>query len=294
MADDNKIIDGKSISKQILAEIKDNLSTSKVKPGLALILVGHNPASEIYVKMKGKACEELGYYSVTDKLPETISEEELIRRINEYNGNPDIHGILVQLPLPKHINELRILETVNYKKDVDGFNPVNSGRLVSGEKCFVPCTPAGILELLLRSGVETSGENAVVIGRSNIVGKPVAILLMQKNKNANATVTVCHSATRDIAEHTRRADIIIAAIGRANFLKPAMIKEGCVIIDVGINRIEDKSAKNGYRIAGDVDYNGCYPKASRITPVPGGVGPMTIAMLMRNTFLSASGEIYPS
>jgi len=259
-----------------------------------LILVGSNPASEIYVRMKGKTCEELGYYSITDRLPETISESELLEKISQYNSDEKIHGILVQLPLPPHINELKVLESVNHKKDVDGFDPVNSGRLVIGEKCFVPCTPAGIIELLIRSNVPTSGKSVVVIGRSSIVGRPVAILLMQKNKNANATVTVCHSATTDISEHTRRADIIIAAIGKANFVKPDMIKEGCTIIDVGINRVEDKTTKTGYRIVGDVDYAGCYPKVSKITPVPGGVGPMTIAMLMKNTLLSALGEIYPN
>lgn len=293
MSDDKKIIDGKSISLQILSEIRDKLSGTKIKPGLALLLAGSNPASEIYVKMKGKTCDELGFYSVTDKLPESISEKDLLGKIDEYNNDERIHGILVQMPLPKHINELKILESVNYKKDVDGFNPINSGRLLIGEKCFVPCTPAGIVELLLRSGIKISGKNAVVIGRSNIVGKPVAILLMQKNNDTNATVTVCHSATRNIPEYTTKADIIIAAMGRANFLKPDMIQEGCVIIDVGINRIEDKSAKNGFRIVGDVDYDGCYPKVSKITPVPGGVGPMTIAMLMKNTLLSALGEVYP-
>lgn len=290
--EDNKIIDGKAISKKILSELKEKLAQRKIKPGLVLILVGNNPSSEIYVKMKGRACEELGYYSVTDKFPDNMSEIELLDKIQKYNSDEKIHGILVQLPLPEHINELKILESVNYKKDVDGFNPVNSGRLVIGEKCFVPCTPAGIIELLLRSGVKIKGKNAVIIGRSNIVGKPVSILLMQKNKNTNATVTVCHSATKNISEHTKKADIIVAAMGKANFLKPEMIQEGCVIIDVGINRIEDKSAKNGYRIVGDVDYAGCYPKVSKITPVPGGVGPMTIAMLMYNTYLSSAGEIY--
>ncbi|MGH2575384.1 MAG: bifunctional 5,10-methylenetetrahydrofolate dehydrogenase/5,10-methenyltetrahydrofolate cyclohydrolase, partial [Ignavibacteria bacterium] len=251
--EENKIIDGKAISKQILSEIKDRLSSSKITPGLAFILVGNNPASGVYVRMKGKACDELGYYSVTDKLHENISESELLERISEYNSNEKIHGILVQLPLPKHIDEMKIIEKIDYRKDVDGFHPVNAGRMVIGEKCFIPCTPAGIIEILVRSGIQTEGKNAAVIGRSNIVGRPVAILLMRKNKNANCTVTVCHSATVNISEHTKKADIIIAAIGKANYLKSNMIKENCVIIDVGINRIEDKTSKSGYKIVGDVD-----------------------------------------
>lgn len=288
----DKNIDGRAISTQILSELKDKVSSTGTKPGLALILVGNNPASEIYVRMKGKTCQELGYFSVTEKLPENTSEDELLDRINRFNSDSEIHGILVQLPLPKHLNEQRVVEKIHYKKDVDGLNPMNSGRLISGEKCFVPCTPAGIMELLHRSGVEVSGKNAVVIGRSNIVGKPVAALLMQKNRNANATVTICHSGTKDIGAYTKMADIIITAMGSPCFLKADMVSDGCVIIDVGTNRIEDKTRKSGYRLVGDVDYEACYPKASRITPVPGGVGPMTIAMLMKNTYLSAVGEIY--
>jgi methylenetetrahydrofolate dehydrogenase (NADP+)/methenyltetrahydrofolate cyclohydrolase len=288
----DKNIDGRAISNQILSELKDKVSATGIKPGLALILVGNDPASEIYVRMKGKTCQELGYFSVTEKLAESTSEIELLDRINRFNSESVIHGILVQLPLPKHLNEQRVVEAIDYKKDVDGLNPMNSGRLISGEKCFVPCTPAGIMELLHRSGIEVSGKNAVVIGRSNIVGKPIVALLMQKKKNANATVTVCHSGTKDIGAYTKMADIIITAMGSACFLKADMVSEGCVIIDVGTNRIEDKTKKSGYRLVGDVDYEACYPKASRITPVPGGVGPMTIAMLMKNTYLSAIGEIY--
>ena len=289
---DSKIIDGKSISEEIISEIKAELSRSKITPGLALVLVGNNPASEIYVKMKEKKCAELGYYSIVNRQPETISEAELFSIISGYNNDPKIHGILIQLPLPSHINEMNVLEAVDYRKDVDGFHPVNAGRLMIGEKCYMPCTPAGIFELLKRYNVDTSGKNAVVIGRSNIVGKPIANILLQKAKGANCTVTVTHSATQDIASHTRRADIIVAAIGKANFLTGDMIKEGVVIVDVGINRIDDSSAKKGYRVVGDVDYASCYPKASLITPVPGGVGPMTIAMLLKNTLDSALKKIY--
>jgi methylenetetrahydrofolate dehydrogenase (NADP+)/methenyltetrahydrofolate cyclohydrolase len=289
---DKKIIDGKIVSAAITEEIKNELKTINVMPGLALILVGNNPASEIYVKMKSKKCAELGFYSVIDRQADSISELELLWLINKYNDDHKIHGILIQLPLPKHINEMKILEAVDYRKDVDGFHPINAGRLVIGEKCFRPCTPAGIHELLVRYKVNTSGKNAVVIGRSNIVGKPVANILMQKANGANATVTVCHSATENISEYTRHADIIIAAIGKANFVTGDMIKDGAVIIDVGINRVDDQAQPKGYKIAGDVNYEECYQKASMITPVPGGVGPMTIAMLMKNTLDSATGKIY--
>lgn len=287
-----KIIDGKLIASQITDEIKKQTSVLDVIPGLALILVGNNPASEIYVKMKSKKCAELGFYSVIERKPETTSETELLELIHKFNKDDKIHGILIQLPLPKHINEMNVLEAVDYRKDVDGFHPVNAGRLMIGEKCFLPCTPAGIHELLIRYNVETSGKNAVVIGRSNIVGKPIANILLQKAKGANCTVTICHSATENISEYTQKADIIIAAIGKANFLKGNMIKEGAVIIDVGINRIEDLTLPKGYKVVGDADYDECYPKASLITPVPGGVGPMTIALLMKNTLDSAMKRIY--
>ena len=288
----DKIIDGKLVSEQITKEIKTELQNLNIRPGLALILVGNNPASEIYVKMKEKKCAELGYYSIVNRQPDTISETDLLGLIIKYNADSKIHGILIQLPLPKHINEMKILEAVDYRKDVDGFHPINAGRLLIGEKCFQPCTPAGIHELLLRYNVETSGKNAVVLGRSNIVGKPIANILMQKNKGANATVTVCHSATPNITDYTIHADIIIAAIGKANFVTADMIKDEVVIIDVGINRIEDKSSTKGYKVVGDVNFEECYPKASLITPVPGGVGPMTIAMLMKNTLNSAAKKIY--
>jgi methylenetetrahydrofolate dehydrogenase (NADP+)/methenyltetrahydrofolate cyclohydrolase len=287
-----KIIDGKSVSKQIIEEVKQNALKSGVKPGLALILVGNDPASEVYVRNKGKVCEEIGFYSVTEKLPESTPENELLEKVHKYNEDKNIHGLLVQLPLPKHINELKVIEAINYKKDVDGFHPVNAGRLLIGEKSFVPCTPAGIMELFKRYNIETSGKNVVVIGRSNIVGKPMATLLMQKNKHANSTVTICHSATKNISDFTKRADILIAAIGKPGFVTGDMVKEGCVIIDVGMNRIEDKTRKSGTRLVGDVNFDECYPKAEKITPVPGGVGLMTIAMLMKNTLDSAFKVIY--
>jgi methylenetetrahydrofolate dehydrogenase (NADP+) / methenyltetrahydrofolate cyclohydrolase len=289
---DEKIIDGKLIAGQILEEIKDELKSSDIIPGLALILVGNNPASESYVKMKSKRCSELGFYSVIDRLDENVTDNILLEKVYQYNNDDKIHGILVQLPLPKHINEMKIIEAINYKKDVDGFHPLNVGRLLIGEKCFVPCTPLGIIELMKRYNIETSGKNVVVIGRSNIVGKPIANLLLQKNKFANSTVTICHSSTKDISHFTKNADIIIAAIGQAKFLTSDMISDGCVIIDVGINRIPDSTTKSGYRIAGDVDFDDCFDKASMITPVPGGVGAMTVAMLMKNTLDSALHKIY--
>lgn len=290
----DKIIDGKFVSEQILNEIREELDSTSIIPGLALILVGNNPASESYVKMKSKRCSELGFYSSIDRLDENTSENIVLDLINKYNNDNKIHGILVQLPLPKHINELKIIESINYKKDVDGFHPINVGRLMIGEKCFIPCTPAGIIELLKRYKIETSGKNVTVIGRSNIVGKPIANLLLQKNKTANATVTICHSATKNIIQYTKSADIIIAAIGQPKFLTSDMINDGCVIIDVGINRIPDSTTKSGYRIVGDVDFDSCLPLASKITPVPGGVGVMTVSMLMKNTLDSALHIVYKS
>lgn len=291
---ENKIIDGRIISAQIKEEVKKEVEKLKsekgITPGLAFIIVGEDPASVSYVRSKGKACEELGFYSVTNALPENTSEKEVLDLISKYNEDKKINGILVQLPVPKHIDELKIIESIDYKKDVDGFHPQNIGRLIIGADCFVSCTPYGIIEMIRRSNVETKGKNAVVIGRSNIVGKPIANLLMKKS--FSSTVTVCHSYTKDIKEHTLNADIIIAAIGKPNFIKADMIKEGCVIIDVGINRIPDATKKSGSRLVGDVDFNDCIDKCSRITPVPGGVGLMTIAMLMKNTLDSATGKIY--
>ena len=294
MENDPKIIDGKLISSRIKEEIKIEvqkiISSGGKPPGLAFILAGDNPASKVYVSSKGKACDELGFHSVTNTLPADTKEEVLLSLIDKYNSDSKINGILVQLPLPKHINEQKVLERIDFKKDVDGFHPQNVGRLVLGLDCYISCTPFGIIELLRRSGVETNGKNAVVIGRSNIVGKPVANLLMRKS--INTTVSVCHSATKKIKDYTLNADIIIAAIGSANFVKADMVKEECVIIDVGINRIEDSTKKSGYRLVGDVDFDACYNKCSKITPVPGGVGPMTIAMLMKNTLDSAMKRIY--
>lgn len=290
---DDKIIDGKKISSEIKLEIKEEvtkLTTTGIIPGIAFILAGENPASQIYVKSKEKTCLELGFYSIVERLDGDISEIKLLDLINQFNNDKNIHGILVQLPLPKHIDEQKIIESIDYKKDVDGFHPQNIGRLVAGMKSFVPCTPLGIVELLQRSGIETKGKNAVVIGRSNIVGKPVANLFL--NKTINSTVTICHSATKSIRDYTLNADIIIVAMGKPKFLTSDMIQEGAVIIDVGINRVEDSTTKSGYRITGDADFEDCVQKCSKITPVPGGVGPMTIAMLMKNTLDAAMSKIY--
>lgn len=290
----NKIIDGKNISSMIKDEVRAETETLKkekgITPGLAFIIAGDDPASKVYVKNKGKACEEAGFHSVTEVLPEGITEIQLLELIWKYNADEKIHGILTQLPLPAHIDPQKVIEAIDYKKDVDGFHPVNAGKLSIGEKCFIPCTPNGIMEMLKRENIETSGKHAVIIGRSNIVGKPVASLLL--GKDFNATVTVCHSRTEDIKSITSQADILIAAIGRAEFVKRDFIKEGAVIIDVGINRVEDAGKKSGFKITGDVDFEDCLEKCSRITPVPGGVGPMTIAMLLRNTLDSAKGVIY--
>jgi methylenetetrahydrofolate dehydrogenase (NADP+)/methenyltetrahydrofolate cyclohydrolase len=288
------IIDGRAIADSVRAEVRqasDRLKASRgITPGLAFILVGENPASQAYVQMKGKGCEEMGFYSVTERLPESVSEGELLELINRFNFDPAIHGILVQLPA--HIREERVIRAIDYRKDVDGFHPVNVGRLVIGRPCLKPCTPLGIQELLLRSGIETDGRHAVVIGRSNIVGKPMANLLVQKAKGANAVVTVVHSAAKDLGALTRQADILIAAMGKARFVTADMVNEGAAVIDVGINRVADPSAKTGYRLVGDVDYDAVLPKAGQITPVPGGVGPMTIAMLLSNTLAAAAGEVY--
>jgi methylenetetrahydrofolate dehydrogenase (NADP+)/methenyltetrahydrofolate cyclohydrolase len=282
------LLDGKKIAADIRAELKieiDKLKNDGKKvPGLVTILVGSNPASEIYVSSKGKACLEIGMITKSEKHQETITGQELLELVKSYNNNPDYHGILVQLPLPGHIDEDKVIEAISPKKDVDGFHPVSVGNLVIGKDTFASCTPAGIQELLIRYGIETEGKHVVVLGRSNIVGKPIANIMLQKKKFANSVVTVCHSAAKDVSYFTRQADILIAAIGRANFVKEDMVKEGVVIIDVGINRVEDKSKTKGYRICGDVDFENVSKKASFITPVPGGIGPMTIAMLLKNTF----------
>ena len=282
------LIDGKKTAADIRAELKfeiDKLKQAGEKtPGLVTILVGNNPASEIYVSSKGKACQEIGMITKSEKHPDTFSEKELLDLVESYNNNPDYHGILVQLPLPKHIDEDKVIEMISPQKDVDGFHPVSVGNLLIGKDTFASCTPAGIQELLIRYGIETEGKHVVVLGRSNIVGKPIANIMLQKKKFANAVVTICHSAAKDVSYFTKQADILIAAIGRVDFVKGDMVKDGVVVIDVGINRVEDKSKPKGYRICGDVDFENVSKKASYITPVPGGVGPMTIAMLLKNTF----------
>jgi methylenetetrahydrofolate dehydrogenase (NADP+)/methenyltetrahydrofolate cyclohydrolase len=282
------LIDGKKIAAEIKEEIKNNISAlvreGKNIPGLVTILVGNDPGSQIYINNKEKACREIGMRSVSEKLSAGTSQKDLIDLISSYNNNKDYHGILVQFPLPKHIDEEKVIEAVFPEKDVDGFHPLSIGNLVLGKESFVPCTPAGIQELLKRYNIETAGKHVVVLGRSNIVGKPVANLLMQKNKYANAVVTVCHSAAKALTQYTRTADILIAAIGKPEFVKADMVKEGVVIIDVGINRIKDVTHPNGSRVVGDVDFLNVSKKASYMTPVPGGVGLMTIAMLLQNTY----------
>lgn len=282
------LIDGKKIAADIRSELKEKINQLKAEgknvPGLVAIIVGDDPASHIYVSSKGKACEEIGMRTKTEKLPANISESELLELIESYNQNKDFHGILVQLPLPKHINEDKVIETISAKKDVDGFHPISVGNLVIGKDTFASCTPAGIQELLIRYKIETKGKHVVVVGRSNIVGKPIANIMLQKAEGANSIVTIVHSAAKDISYYTRQADILIAAIGKAEMIKADMVKDGVVVIDVGINRIDDASKSKGYRITGDVDFENVSKKASFITPVPGGVGPMTIAMLLSNTF----------
>jgi methylenetetrahydrofolate dehydrogenase (NADP+)/methenyltetrahydrofolate cyclohydrolase len=278
------LIDGKTTAAEIREELKSKIQKLPKPPGLVTILVGDDPASKVYVNSKQKACAEIGMHSILEKLEADISESELLSVIDKYNADDSIHGILVQLPLPAHINEDKIIEAISPQKDVDGFHPVSMGNLVIGKETFFPCTPHGILVLLEKYGIETSGEHVVVVGRSNIVGKPVANMLLQKKKNANAIVTICHSAAEDLSYYTKQADILIAAIGRADFITADMVKEGVVVIDVGINRVEDASKKKGYRLTGDVDFEGVSQKASYIAPVPGGVGPMTIAMLLYNTY----------
>jgi methylenetetrahydrofolate dehydrogenase (NADP+)/methenyltetrahydrofolate cyclohydrolase len=285
------LIDGRAIAAQIQRELTERvavLKTRSVQPGLAFVRVGEDPASKVYVGRKEKACAELGIFSETHVLPQATSEADLLALIARLNSDPRLHGILVQAPLPKQIRETVVYSTVRPEKDVDGFHPVNVGKLMLGDpNGFHPCTPAGIRELLVRSNVNTSGAEVVVLGRGNIVGKPMAAMLCQKEKGANATVTICHSGTRDIKEHCRRADIIIAAFGVAVFVKADMVKPGAVVIDVGVNRVSDPTAKNGSRLVGDVDFKNVQPIAGQITPNPGGVGPMTIAMLMQNTVRAA-------
>ncbi len=282
-----RVLDGTAIAQTIRTEVAAQvakLSAQGQKPGLAAVLVGEDPASAVYVRSKGKACEEAGMHSVTLRLPANTSEAELLETVDRLNADQQIHGILVQLPLPKHINSERVLRRIDPTKDVDGFHPVNVGKLVVGDQtAFRPATPYGVQQMLIRSGIETRGAHAVIVGRSNIVGRPMANLLIQQGPGGDATVTVCHSKTRDLPAVTRSADILIAAIGKAEFVTADMVRPGAVVIDVGINRVDDASRPRGYRLVGDVAYGPVSQVASAITPVPGGVGPMTIAMLLQNT-----------
>jgi len=285
------IIDGKKIAEEMRAELAaqvEELRDKGVTPGLTVVLVGEDPASQVYVRMKGKACEQLGMKSETIRLPAETTEAELLGVVERLNADDTVHGILVQLPLPDQINEQRILHSLRPDKDVDGFHPVNVGKVSIGDPTgFRPCTPYGVQQMLVRSGVEIAGAHAVIVGRSNIVGRPMASLLLHKGRGGNATVTVCHSRTRDLPAITRQADILIAAIGSAEFVKGDWVKPGAVVIDVGVNRVDDPSTAKGYKLVGDVEYDAASEVASQITPVPGGVGPMTITMLLYNTVQAA-------
>ena len=280
-----KILDGKAVSQRVKNALKDEtekfVEKYGIRPGLAVVIVGDDPASRVYVNSKKKACAEIGYYSEEHALPESTTEGELLSLVEKLNGDEKIHGILVQLPLPKHINEEKIINAINPKKDVDAFHPVNVGKIMIGNFDFLPCTPAGIMELINEAGIDLTGKNCVVVGRSNIVGKPQAMLLLHKN----ATVTICHSKTKNIKEITKNADVLVAAVGRAQMFDGDYIKDGAVVIDVGMNRLENK------KLVGDVDFESAAKKASCITPVPGGVGPMTIAMLMKNTITAAKNAV---
>ncbi|HEY3112590.1 MAG TPA: bifunctional methylenetetrahydrofolate dehydrogenase/methenyltetrahydrofolate cyclohydrolase FolD [Gemmatimonadaceae bacterium] len=290
-----ELIDGRAIAKKVRADVAERakrLSQGGLRPGLAVVMVGDNPASAIYTAAKSRAAEEAGFYSLNLRLPADTSEADLLSRVDALNSDPQIHGILVQMPLPKQIDPDTVLRRIDPKKDVDGFHPVNVGKMLIGERDgFIPCTPAGIQVLLKESGVKTPGKDCVIIGRSNIVGKPMAALMMQDNENANCTVTVCHRHTADLKAHTRAADILIVAAGRPRMVTADMVKPGAVVIDVGTNRVNDPSTKSGTRLQGDVDFEAVRAVASKITPVPGGVGPMTIAMLMANTVRAAEMTI---
>ena len=291
-----QIIDGKAIAaeikKEIAAEVNEIIAKGGKRPHLAAILVGHDGGSETYVAHKVRACEECGFTSTLIRYEDDITEETLLAKVEELNNDTDVDGFIVQLPLPKHIDEQKVIETIDYRKDVDGFHPINAGRLSIGLPCYLSATPNGIMELLRRYNIDTKGKKCVVLGRSNIVGKPVANLMLQKGTPGDATVTVCHSRTANIEEECHWADIIIAALGQPHFVKESMVKEGAVIIDVGTTRVPTTETKSGFRLMGDVDYANVAPKCSYITPVPGGVGPMTIVSLMQNTLLAAKKEIY--
>lgn len=291
-----KLIDGKAVAaeikKEIAEEVKQIIASGGKRPHLAAILVGHDGGSETYVASKVRTCEEVGFASSLIRYEDNVSEKELLEKVIELNNDSDIDGFIVQLPLPKHISEQKIIETIDYRKDVDGFHPINVGRMSIGLPCFVSATPAGIMELLKRYDIETSGKHCVILGRSNIVGKPMASLMMQKSNPGDATVTVCHSRTKDIKKYCLDADIIIAALGVPEFLKGDMVKEGAVIIDVGTTRVPSDKTKSGFKLKGDVNFDEVAPKCSFITPVPGGVGPMTIVSLMQNTLLAGKKAIY--
>ena len=291
-----QLIDGKKIAddikKEIAAQVEEMVAQGKKRPHLAAILVGHDGGSETYVAHKVKACEQCGFTSTLIRFEDDVTEEKLLETIDELNGNADVDGFIVQLPLPKHISEQKIIEAIDYRKDVDGFHPINVGRMSIGLPCFLSATPAGIIELLRRYNIPTKGANCVVLGRSNIVGKPVATLMMQKGYPGDATVTVCHSATKNLKEICAQADIIIAALGSPGFVTEDMVKPGAVIIDVGTTRVPDATRKSGFRLRGDVDFENVAEKCSYISPVPGGVGPMTIVSLMKNTLLAGQHVIY--
>lgn len=290
------IIDGKEtameIKQEIAKEVKRMMAAGEKRPHLAAILVGHDGGSETYVANKVKACDECGFKSTLIRFEDDVTEDELLQAIDKLNHNDDVDGFIVQLPLPRHIDEQKVIEAIDYKKDVDGFHPINVGRMSIGLPCFRSATPQGILALLERYGIETSGKHCVVLGRSNIVGKPVAQMLLQKDNPGNCTVTVCHSATEDLPRQCRRADILIAAIGQPHFVKADMVKKGVVVIDVGTTRLPSTQTKSGFKLYGDVDFDEVAPLCSFITPVPGGVGPMTICALMKNTLLAAQHKIY--
>ena len=288
-----RVLKGSEIAAELRAEVAEGaaalLASSGVTPGLAAVLAGDDPASAVYVRNKARACAEAGMFSEVFRLPAEVSQSEMFALIDRLNGDDRFHGILVQLPLPSHLDEAAVIERIAPVKDVDGLHPVSQGRLLQGRAAYLPCTPAGVVQVLLRSGCDPAGQNVVIVGRSDIVGKPLAAMLMQRAPGGNATVTVCHTRTRDLPSVTRRADILVAAMGVPGAITADMVRDGAVVIDVGINRVEDASRRRGYRLAGDVDYDAVAEKAAAITPVPGGIGPMTIAMLLSNTLAAAQG-----
>lgn len=290
-----KIVDGRKLAAAMRAEIAEGVAALKaergVTPGLAVILVGEDPASVSYVTAKEKACREVGMHSREIRLPANTPEDDVLAQVRALNADPAIHGILVQLPLPRGVSEKRVIDAIAVEKDVDGFTPANVGRMLIGDDCFLPCTPHGIIKLIEIAGMDVAGRHAVVIGRSNIVGKPVAVLLARKGPGGNATVTLCHTGTPDVAVYTRTADVVVVAAGRPNTLTGDMLKPGAVVIDVGVNRVPDASRPKGYRLCGDADFESCAAVASAITPVPGGVGPMTITMLLWNTLKAARSAL---